>query len=61
MTGTVACVRCGRFIDPAAAWDLDHGDAKVDGVYLGPAHAFCNRSAGGKTNAGKRMQWSRRW
>jgi hypothetical protein len=43
--GLAACVRCGQVIEPGAAWDLDHDDA---GGYLGPAHAGCNRAAGGR-------------
>ena len=43
--GTVACVRCGRLIDPRVdAWDRDHTDDRQG--YPGPAHARCNRSAG---------------
>ena len=40
--GTVACTRCGLPIPAGAQWDLDH---RVDGSF--PAHARCNRAAGG--------------
>ena len=40
------CPRCGYPVMPKDQWHLDHND---DGVtYKGPAHAFCNMSAGGK-------------
>lgn len=43
--GDVLCCRCGERISARADWDLDHRDSS-DG-YLGPAHAVCNRRAGG--------------
>lgn len=45
-TGTINCARCGQPIKPAAPWDLDHSDDRQS--YLGPAHARCNRQAGGQ-------------
>ena len=40
------CPRCGFPVMPKDEWHLDHND---DGItYRGPAHAFCNTSAGGK-------------
>ena len=44
------CWRCGRWINPAEPWDLGHADhrlAKSLGIYRGPEHRFCSRSAGG--------------
>jgi hypothetical protein len=59
----VTCLEPSRDIAPDAAWDLDHNDARTG--YRGPAHALCNRSAGGvaaaaKNNAARGMtirQW----
>jgi hypothetical protein len=53
-TGQAVCARCGYFIHPGDAWDLDHKDSR-DGD-LGPSHARCNRA----TNKGKsrRSDWS---
>ena len=45
-TGTVACARCGQPIRPGQTWALDHSDDRTH--YLGPSHAHCNNSAGGK-------------
>ena len=45
--GNMACARCGELIQPNTAWHLDHDD-EDRGTYLGPSHAFCNVSAGGK-------------
>lgn len=44
--GRARCCRCGRPIQPGARWDLDHTDDRSR--YLGPSHARCNRSAGGR-------------
>lgn len=44
-TGTVKCARCGEYIQPGAAWHLDHSDRTR---YLGPSCARCNTSAAGK-------------
>jgi hypothetical protein len=49
-TGTVPCVRCRDLIQPDQPWDLDHNDTRTG--YLGPAHATCNRSAGGRAAHG---------
>ena len=45
-TGTLHCTRCDELITPDQAWHLDHSDDRT--TYLGPAHAHCNTSAGGK-------------
>jgi len=45
--GLTKCARCGNPIAPNTAWHLDHAD-EDRGTYLGPAHAFCNDSAGGR-------------
>jgi hypothetical protein len=42
--GEVRCARCGRFIQPGQAWDLDHDDLDRS-QYLGPSHQACNRAA----------------
>lgn len=44
--GEVDCARCGRRILLGQAWHLDHTDDRHG--YLGPSHAACNTSAGGK-------------
>lgn len=46
-TGTLACARCGKTIRPNQPWHLDHDD-EDRGKYLGPSHAWCNASAGGR-------------
>ena len=45
-TGTVKCARCHNLIEPGTPWALDHADDRAS--YLGPSHAHCNNSAGGK-------------
>ena len=48
--GRASCWRCGQPIHPGAHWDLGHSDsigAKTFGVYKGPEHRTCSRSAGG--------------
>lgn len=48
--GQAVCWRCGRWIRPGSPWDLGHDDtptAKVFGIYRGPEHQRCSRSAGG--------------
>ncbi len=45
----IACLKPNRHIAPGDAWDLDHNDDRTG--YRGPAHAGCNRSAGGVTAA----------
>lgn len=40
------CSRCGYPVTPTDQWDLDHTDDAT--AYLGPAHATCNRAAGGR-------------
>lgn len=48
--GGVKCSRCDQPIDPSDTdWQLDHTDDRTG--YLGPAHALCNQSAGGKAGA----------
>ena len=45
--GNTACARCGQPIAPNTPWHLDHDD-EDKGIYLGPSHALCNVSAGGR-------------
>lgn len=45
-SGTVTCSRCGRLLEPGAAFDLDHADDRSG--YIGAAHPRCNRAAGGR-------------
>ena len=47
----ITCLEPSRAIPPDAEWDLDHNDARTG--YRGPAHARCNRSAGGRTAAAR--------
>ncbi|MGR7023404.1 hypothetical protein [Geodermatophilus sp. URMC 62] len=47
----LVCLEPDRAIAPDAEWDLDHHDTGVG--YRGPAHARCNRSAGGATTAAR--------
>ena len=47
--GGAVCWRCGRWIRPGEAFDLGHSDhrlAKHLGLYEGPEHRSCSRSAG---------------
>jgi hypothetical protein len=46
------CARCGVPIAPGQAWDLDHDDDRAG--YRGPAHASCNRRAGGRLGVARR-------
>lgn len=61
--GDAVCTRCGMRIRPGEKWQLDHTDDRT--AWLGPAHAFCNQSAGGKLGAylknGREGRRSRRW
>uniref|UniRef100_A1UIU9 Uncharacterized protein n=1 Tax=Mycobacterium sp. (strain KMS) TaxID=189918 RepID=A1UIU9_MYCSK len=44
------CWRCRQLIAPGEPWDLGHDDspgAKRLGLYRGPEHRDCSRSAGG--------------
>ena len=52
--GAVSCWRCGRRILPGQPWDLGHDD-EDRGRYRGPEHAGCNRKAGGRLGAARRM------
>jgi hypothetical protein len=48
--GAAVCWRCGLFIDVGTPWDLGHADvpgAKQRGLYRGPEHRDCSRTAGG--------------
>lgn len=54
--GGVRCWRCGRYIAPTEAWDLGHADtwaAKPLGLYNGPEHRHCSRTAGGWKRQGR--------
>jgi hypothetical protein len=63
--GSVSCVRCGNAISPGSEWHLDHDDEGTG--YLGPAHARCNTSAGGRIGRERQLglgridRWSRCW
>lgn len=58
--GGMRCCRCGEVIEPRQEWHLDHSDDRSE--YLGPAHARCNLSAGGrKGNEARRRVNSRAW
>jgi hypothetical protein len=49
-SGNAICWGCSRLIHPAEPWDLGHDDhrlAKHLGLYRGPEHRRCSRSAGG--------------
>lgn len=55
-SGTVRCVRCGKYVDPSHRWSPDHNEDRTG--YLGVAHATCNLRAGGEAvkhrgNAGR--------
>lgn len=68
--GSVACWRCGAWINPAYEWHLGHDDYDRR-IIRGPEHAKCNlRAAAAKTNAIRRAKHngqvsqprrSRRW
>lgn len=48
------CLHCGKPVLPGQRWDVAHVRdlARGGGVgHVGPAHAQCNRSAGGKLGA----------
>lgn len=45
-TRTVPCARCGEPIPQGSEFDLGHTDDRTG--WIGPEHAKCNRSAGGK-------------
>ncbi|MFD6178098.1 MULTISPECIES: AAA family ATPase [unclassified Isoptericola] len=52
------CTVCGRPVLPGSNWHLDHTD---DGAgYLGPAHARCNTSKGGRKGGRARARRERR-
>ena len=50
--GEATCCLCGRWIEPGAAWDLDH--VPHTDQYRGAACARCNRSEG--ATRGNRMR-----
>jgi hypothetical protein len=51
--GTAVCVRCGTLIVPGSEWHLDHADGGHG--WLGPAHARCNRSVGGRLGRSRQL------
>lgn len=57
--GQADCCLCGRWIEPGAAWDLDHLPGTTD--YRGAACARCNRSEGasrGNRMRGRGTRWA---
>lgn len=44
------CARCGLMILPGQPWHADHTDDRTG--YIGPSHAWCNESAGGRAAHG---------
>lgn len=61
---TFCCPFCGRRVDPARPWDVDHATPMVLGGQVWaadqfrPSHASCNRRAGAKV--GNRLRAQRR-
>lgn len=54
------CLMPDRWIKPGTAWDLSHD--RLNGGYLGPSHATCNRAEGGRWRHVKRQaQAATRW
>lgn len=47
--GLVDCSRCDAPIRPGQPWHLDHTDDRTG--YLGPSHALCDSTAGGRAAA----------
>lgn len=43
----VICLMPSRWIEPGTPWDLAH-DRSGASLYLGPAHAKCNRAEGAR-------------
>lgn len=61
----VACVNCGRPVQPGQRWDVGHiidagHGGTVSDSNLGAAHRHCNRSDGGRQGAIKTNAQSRR-
>lgn len=55
--GGVKCARCKEPIDPDADWHLDHNDDRTG--YIGPSHASCNLTVGGRAGAAvTNARWS---
>ncbi len=53
----LVCKHPSRWIQPGTPWDLAHD--RATGGYLGPAHADCNRSEGGREKHRRRAgRWS---
>jgi hypothetical protein len=48
------CLMYSRWIPPGTPWDLAHD---LDGGYLGPAHARCNRAEGARRGNRMRRRW----
>lgn len=54
--GAAVCARCGLWIRPDEPFDLGHSDhprAKQLGMYRGPEHRDCSRTAGGWKRRGR--------
>lgn len=61
----VACVNCGRAVQPGQRWDVGHiidvyRGGSDDLTNMGAAHVRCNRSAGGRAGATRTHRASRR-
>jgi hypothetical protein len=52
--GEALCWRCRRLIVPGEPWDLGHLDDRTG--WAGPEHQRCNRVAGAKKGAQRRIR-----